>query len=120
MHHDNDDVLDELVALYRQSANETAPRRVDAKVLRAAEARRLHRAWPWLGLAMAASFALWLMVFHAMPMPPAPPVQAHHDATATYLLHMDIRPPQQHADGLSHTAAYLYADINSNSLENAP
>jgi len=118
MHHDNDDVLDELVALYRQSANETAPRRMDAKVWRAAAtARRMHRALPWLGMAIAASFALWLMVYRAMPMPDP---QAHHNATRTYLLHMDIRPPQQGTDVLARNTTYLYADMSSDTLENTP
>ena len=113
----NDDVLDELVALYRQSANETAPRRVDAKVLRAADARRMHRALPWLGLTMAASIALWATVYHAMPMPAA---SAPVDTTSSYLLHMNLMQPHQHRDALSHNAAYLYAASNSDTLETAP
>lgn len=108
--HEHDDALDELVALYRQSANETAPRRVDAKVLRAVEAYasrgRVRRAWPWLGLAMAASFAMWLAVYHAMPMQSGPiqsgPMHSAptfaDDPTGFYLLHMDVTPPHVRRD----------------------
>jgi len=96
----NDDSLDELVALYRQSANETAPRRVDARVFRAVETQasrgRLRRAWPWLGLAMAASFAMWLGVYHATPMRGA--AALGDDPTSLYLLHMDVTPPASRRD----------------------
>jgi len=87
----NDEAFDELVALYRQSANETAPRRLDARVLRAAATRSAaRRAWPWLGLACAASLALWLGTHYASRSPGA---ALADETTRAYLLQMDIRPP---------------------------
>lgn len=84
----NDDAFDELVALYRQSANETAPRRLDARVLRATVAHAsARRAWPWLTLAFAASLLLWLGTYRA-----ASPGAAD-EATRAYLLQMDVTPP---------------------------
>lgn len=84
----NDDAFDELVALYRQSANETAPRRLDARVLRATAAHAsARRAWPWLALAFAASLLLWLGTYRA-----ASPGAAD-EATRAYLLQMDVTPP---------------------------
>lgn len=84
----NDDAFDELVALYRQSANETAPRRLDARVLRATAAHAsARRAWPWLTLAFAASLLLWLGTYRA-----ASPGAAD-EATRAYLLQMDVTPP---------------------------
>jgi hypothetical protein len=92
----NDEAFDELVALYRQSANETAPRRLDARVLREAEKRTstLH-AWPWLGLAFAASLALWLAAQHGMP---RHRMSDADEATRAYLLQMDITPPSSRLD----------------------
>lgn len=91
----NDPVLDELVALYRQSAHELAPARVDARVLRAAGRTQLlphaRDAWPWLGLALAASATMWLMVFHATPIIEPPSLIS--SPTGSYMLHMSIMPP---------------------------
>lgn len=117
----NDDALDELVALYRQSANETAPRRVDARVLRAVEAHASaqHRRWPWLGLAVAASVALWLAVYHATPMrgSPAPA----DDPTALYLLHMDVTPPGARRDAYASRSDGLRpAMTDSDTLQEIP
>lgn len=87
----NDDAFDELVALYRQSANETAPRRLDARVLRATAAHAsARRAWPWLALAFAASLLLWLGTYRAAS--PGVPGAAD-EATRAYLLQMDVTPP---------------------------
>jgi hypothetical protein len=104
----NDETLDELVALYRQSANETAPRRLDARVLRAAATRSAAgRAWPWLGLAFAASLALWLSM-HYVARPSGAAMS--DETTRAYLLQMDIRPPatghDAGLDAVPHRDAY--------------
>lgn len=119
----NDDALDELIALYRQSANETAPRRMDARVLRALEsqasARRVRQAWPWLGLALAASCALWLLAHHATPARHAPALA--DDPTGTYLLHMDVTPPNARRDAYaSRSDGILPAQADSGILQEKP
>lgn len=92
----NDDAFGELVALYRQSANETAPRRLDARVLRAARTRSAaRRAWPWLGLAFAASIVMWLTARQLVSPRGA---SATDQATRAYLLQMDITPPASKRD----------------------
>lgn len=120
---ENDDALDELVALYRQSANETAPRRLDARVLRAAAAqdpaRRVRRALPWLGMAMAASFAIWLTIYHATPTRSARPLA--EDAIGIYLLHMDVTPPMARHDAYANRNDGLHAaPADSDLLQETP
>lgn len=119
----NDDALDELVALYRQSANETAPRRMDARVLRAVEshasARRMRHAWPWLGLALAASCAMWLAAHHATPTRQAPTLA--DDPTGAYLLHMDVTPPNARRGAYaSRSDGILPAQADSGILQEKP
>ncbi|GLQ91142.1 hypothetical protein [Dyella acidisoli] len=89
----NDEILDELVALYHQNAREVAPGRLNARVLMATEhvarKRRFRLVWPWLGLAMAASVFICLTLYRATP-PPAP--VPSNRLTQNYLLHMDVEP----------------------------
>jgi hypothetical protein len=111
--------LDELIALYRQSAREAPSARIDMRVLslaeRASRRRLKSHAWPWIGAALAASLMLWLGGYRAMHSPPSAlstpsvgepsagkmPSVPIEDGTRAYLLHMDIVPPP------SPTAQYL-------------
>ncbi|HMH67489.1 MAG TPA: hypothetical protein VK519_06175 [Pinirhizobacter sp.] len=101
----SDDLLDQLVVLYRTAARETAAPQMDDRVLRYArqrEFRGLGIGAIGLGLALAASMLLWV----SMPRDPgvalASPVAMDMTSAApgysegrsqSYLMQMDVRPP---------------------------
>lgn len=101
----SDDLLDQLVVLYRTAARETAVPKMDDRVLRYAQQREfrgLRIGAIGLGLALAASMLLWV----SMPRNPdvvrvSPAVMAMTSATPgysegrtqSYLMQMDVRPP---------------------------
>jgi hypothetical protein len=96
----NDGSLDELVALYRQSAREQSTPSADARILAAAErAGKRHTPPAWqIGLATAAALLLMLAMHQDTPHPVntsahaalAVPASTGDDSTAAYLMQMDV------------------------------
>ena len=101
----SDDVLDQLVVLYRTAARETAAPQMDDRVLRYArqrEFRGLRIGAIGLGLALAASMLLWVSVRRDLGVALAPPADMAMTSatpgygegrTQSYLMQMDVRPP---------------------------
>jgi len=96
----SEDVMDDLVRLYRQSAREAPTERIDTRILRAAATQakmhRLSRRWLW-PMAAAASIALWASV-HGLSQAPqgaAGELMPGYRAgrIRADLLQMDVKPP---------------------------
>lgn len=108
--------LDELISLYRLHAHETAPRRLDTRILRAADRadtrRRAPHLWAWVGTALAASLLGWVAVrdtsYVEFPFESSAthPLSLHvaDDSTRGYLLHMNVHPQ------VEPVTAYLLSD----------
>lgn len=99
----SDDSLNELISLYRRAARETSSTRADTRILQlATRASRRHvmGAWLWLGAAVAACMALWLVMHPLEPQPTMTAAIAVETALpgstngtdSAYLLQMDIAP----------------------------
>lgn len=98
----SDESVDDLVALYRQSAREAPPPRVDAHILRTAE--RARHVWSWrAAAALVASLSLGA-VYHVLraPQQASPAVAGAYAGyeegqIAAYLMSMDVRAAQVNA-----------------------
>jgi hypothetical protein len=96
----NRDPLDELVALYHQSAREQSTPSADARILTAAEqASRRHWMPAWsIGLATAAALLLIFTLHVGTPQPHGAPAHVPaativNDDTTAYLMQMDVTHP---------------------------
>ena len=101
----SDDLLDQLVGLYRTAARETAAPHMDERVLRFArqrEFRGLGIGAIGLGLALAASMLLWVSIRRDPGVALASPAGTDtasatpgysEGRTQSFLMQLDVRPP---------------------------
>jgi hypothetical protein len=111
----NDELLDDLIMLYRQGARERTSPRVDRLLLAQAERAAKHRlsAWSVRLVTAAAAMVVLSLAFHAMSARPIAPVESAStapggtdDSTRAYLQHMDVMP------GASATQQYLMVETS--------